>query len=121
MLGNDAAECPERRLAAFEGQVVPELIESYRRRRKWARGGIGTSLCMSLLLDLVSDDIDTSRPVPRRPTPRLSAKKAKSVKTRFRGHSVPCFELHAQTAAIESLPGPPGGERSEGAGEAEAA
>jgi len=31
------------------------------------------------------------------------------------------IELHAQTAAIESLPGPPGGEKSEGAGEAEAA
>jgi hypothetical protein len=87
--------------------VVPELIESYRRRRKWARGGIGTSLCMSLLLDLVSDDFDTSRPVPRRPTPRLWAKTAKSVKTRFRGYSVPCFGLHDQSAAIELLPAPP--------------
>jgi hypothetical protein len=83
--------------------MAPKLIEPHRGYRRWARGGIEASLSMRLLLELVSDGFDTSRPVSRRPTPRLWAETAKSVKTRFCGYSVPYVELEGQTAAIATL------------------
>jgi hypothetical protein len=60
---------------------------------------------MSLLLIL--DGFDTSQPTSRELTSRLWAATPKRVKTNLRGHSVPCFELDDQSAAIAALPGPP--------------
>jgi integrase len=56
-----------------------------------------------------------------RVTPKMAQTLARHSDIRLTLGTYTHIELHAQTEAIESLPGPPGGERSEGAGEAEAA